>query len=277
MAVLVTGARGKTGREVVAQLGREPEVVVRAGSSGTELPAAERIRPVRFDWRDPATWDPAVSGVDAVYLMRPDVPDAPELVGRLVDLAPRAHVVLLSEQGAGRLPAEDWVRRVEDTVVRGADTWTLLRPSWFQQNLSDPRFLRDAIRAEGVLSLSSGGAGIAWVDARDIAAVAVAALLRPADHHGRAYDVTGPEAVTIEGVAEELSRQLGRRVRAVDPPVGESLGGADPWLRGVLEGIYGRVRRGEVGEVAPTVEDVTGRPPGSIAEFVRSHLPVWRT
>ncbi|GAB3836344.1 hypothetical protein GCM10029963_76880 [Micromonospora andamanensis] len=94
MRILVTGARGKTGREVVTRLSNVPGVIVRKGSSrpGAETP---------FGWADPTTWPEAVKDADAVYLMRPDLPDAPDLVANLVDLAPDAHMVLLSEQGAG--------------------------------------------------------------------------------------------------------------------------------------------------------------------------------
>jgi uncharacterized protein YbjT (DUF2867 family) len=196
--VLVTGARGKTGREVVPRLRQHPGVVVREGSS---RPGAETV----FSWDDPGTWAGAVAGVDAVYLVRPDVPEAPELVARLVDLNPGAHVVLLSEQGAGGLPGAHWARRVEDAVTARAAGWTLLRPSWFQQVLTDPRFYRDEIRLERRLRLPSGGAPIAWVDAGDIAAVAVAALLSPAEHDRQARTITGRPARSVgEFVAANL-------------------------------------------------------------------------
>lgn len=275
--VLVTGARGKTGREVVAQLLQVPGAAVRAGASGTlEGPPREGSRPVRFDWRDQATWPEAVAGADAVYLMRPDVPDAPELVASLVELAAGAHVVLLSEQGAETLEPSDWVRRVEDAVVKGAARWTLLRPSWFQQNLADPRFHLESIRDAGVMELPSGGAGIAWVDARDIAAVAVAALLAPGDHDGRAHTVTGPAAVTTTAVAEALSEVTGRPVRAVDPPVADVVAGLDSWLTIVLCGIYARVRDGVVGHVSPAVETITGQRPRTVEQFVAEHADHWR-
>src|SRR5689334_21724311 len=122
--ILVTGARGKTGREVVRLL-RQGGTEVRAGSS---RPDAQ----TRFSWDDPATW---AHDADAVYLMRPDVPDAPDLVGGVLDRNPRAHVVLLSEQGAGDLPADHWPRLVEAVVTARARSYTLLRPSWFHQVL----------------------------------------------------------------------------------------------------------------------------------------------
>ena len=118
--MLVTGARGKTGREVVSQLRRHDDVTVHAGSSKPDGEPTRTVRPVLFDWDQPQTWPAAAGGAQAIYLMRPDRPDAPELAASLLDLNPDAHVVLLSEQGAAQLPAAHWVRRVESAVTTRA-------------------------------------------------------------------------------------------------------------------------------------------------------------
>ncbi|WP_246555294.1 NAD(P)H-binding protein [Nonomuraea jabiensis] len=274
--VLVTGARGKTGREVTARL-RRSGLLVRAGSSQPVRTPATGIEPVLFDWHDQATWREAGSAADAIYLMRPDLPAAPELVAGLIEVNPDAHVVLLSEQGAETLSPDHWARRVEDAVVTRAASWTLLRPSWFHQVLTDPRFYRDAIRDDHVLSLPSGGAPIAWVDARDIADVAVAALSAPEEHHEQAHTITGPEPVPVASVAQELSARLGHRIRAEDPPPQETLHGLDPWTADILDDLYRRVRHGGFGELSPAVKQIIGREPTSIGEFIDAHLDQWRT
>lgn len=275
--VLVTGARGKTGREVVSQLRHHPGVVVRAGSSQPARKPSPTVRPVTFDWHAPATWPEAVNGADAIYLMRPDLPDAPERIAGLVHLSPHAHVVLLSEQGATRLPPEHWVRQVEDAVVTQTTGWTLLRPSWFHQVLTDPRFYRDSIRTDRVLSLPSGGAPIAWVDAHDIAAVAVAALLTPAEHHDQAHTLTGPAALPVSAVVEALSARLGQPIRADDPPPQQALHGLDPWTTDILANLYDRVRQGDFAEISTAVEQITNSPPTSMGEFIDAHLDQWRS
>lgn len=274
--VLVTGARGKTGHEVVARLRDDPDITIRAGSSRPGGAPTATAHPVLFDWHASATWPKAVEGADAVYLMRPDLPDAPELVAGLVDLNPEAYIVLLSEQGTARLAPDHWARRVEDAVTARAAAWTLLRPSWFHQVLTDPRFYRDGIRTDRVLSLPSGGGAIAWVDARDIAAVAAAVLRAPDRHRGQAYTLTGPEPLPVAAVVAELSARLGEPVRADDPPVGETLDGLDPWTAGILDDLYNRVRRGDFGELSPAVAEVTGRRPTSMGEFIGTHLDEWR-
>ena len=270
MHVLVTGGRGKTGREVVRQLAGSADVTVRSGSSQPPADAGG----IRFDWHDRGSWAPALDGVDAVYLMRPDLPDAPKLVADLVDLAGDAHIVLLSEQGADELAADEWAPSVEAAVTEQAARWTLLRPSWFHQVLTDARLYLDSIRG-GALRLPSGGQGIAWIDARDIAAVAVAALRSPDEHAGRAYTLTGPESVPIDEVAAHLSSVTGRPVRAVDPSPEGELDGLGPWEREIIADLYDRVRRGRFGLVTDDVRAVTGRPPRDIESFITEHASVW--
>lgn len=275
--VFVTGARGKTGREVVTQLSErrdnQDKIAVRGGSSQSSPRDATTVA---FDWHDPSTWADAVDGVDAVYLMRPDVPDAPELISRLVALTPAAHIVLLSEQGADTVADGDWVRQVEDAVTLNSAGWTILRPSWFQQVLVDPRYFLDAIRTQRTISLPTGGAPIAWVDTRDIAAVAVRALLEPVPHHGAAYTLTGPDAVTTATIAHAVSSVIGDQVRALDPPLSQALHGFDPWAVDVVGSMFGRVRDGIFATVTDTVEKVTGHDARTIQQFVAENQEHWR-
>ncbi|GAB6898886.1 NmrA family NAD(P)-binding protein [Kineosporia succinea] len=272
--VFVTGARGKTGREVMAQLAGRPGVTVRGGTSREKH--QNHPTTVAFDWRDESTWPKALDGADAVYIGRPDVEDSPELITRLLATAPGVHVVLVSEQGAEKVGPEGWVSRVESAVTTGADSWTVLRPSWFQQVFTDPRYFLEAIRRECTISLPTEGAPIAWVDTRDIAAVAVEALLDPAGHHGRAHTVTGPQAVTTAQIAAAVSAATGTTVTAVTPPLAESLAGAPAWLADVVGGMFGRVHDGTFAQVSDCVETVTGQPPRSVGAFVDEHAAQWR-
>ncbi|MBG0831692.1 NAD(P)H-binding protein [Planomonospora sp. ID67723] len=270
--VFVTGARGKTGREVVAQLAGRGDTVVRGGSSRS----SQEPTTVAFDWRDRSAWPKAVEGVDAIYLGRPDVQDSAELVTQLIAAAPGAHIVLVSEQGADRVAADGWVRQVEDAVTGNASRWTILRPSWFQQVLTDPRYFLNAIRRERTISLPTGGTPIAWVDTRDIAAVAVQAIADPTAHHGKAYTVTGPEAVTTTDIAANISAAIGTEVTASVPPLSAAIAGAAPWLAEVVGDMFGRVHDGTFATVSDTVEKVTGRSPRTIREFIAEHADQWR-
>jgi uncharacterized protein YbjT (DUF2867 family) len=188
---------------------------VLGGSSDPSSVTIDGVRATALSWDDPSGWPAATDGVDAVYVVRPDRPDAPELVAGLVAGTPAAaHVVLLSGQKPPRRPPDPWALRVEQAVRDSGRTWTLLRPGWFMQVFTDARFFRDEIVA-GRLPFSSGGASVAWIDTRDIASVAERALLEPG-HAGRTYELSGPQAVTLPQTAQGLSRALGRPVAHVE-------------------------------------------------------------
>src|SRR5918998_2655439 len=170
--ILITGVRGKTGAPLAERLARRDGVEVLGGSSDPSTVTIDGVRPTALSWDDPSGWPAATEGVDAVYVVRPDRSDAPELVAGLVAGTPtHAHVVLLSGQEADASPPDDWALRAEQAARDSGRSWTLLRPGWFMQVFADARFFRDEIVA-GKLPFASGGASVAWIDTRDIAAVA---------------------------------------------------------------------------------------------------------
>ncbi|WP_158850158.1 fumarylacetoacetate hydrolase family protein [Saccharothrix deserti] len=167
--ILVTGATGKTGRRVVRLL-EERGVPVRAVS---------RSGPSRFDWADPTTWEPALRDVTAVYLVVADLgsPWATEAVTAFTRQAAAAGVrraVLLSVPGDGGGLEQESVLAAERAPAEAGLEWTVLRLRWFFQNFSED-FLRDAVMS-GELRLPAGDGEEAFIDAEDIAEVAVAAL-----------------------------------------------------------------------------------------------------
>jgi uncharacterized protein YbjT (DUF2867 family) len=149
-------------------------------------------------------------GVDGVYLVRPEIEDAPErLRSFLRDAGDVGNVVLLSEIAAETLPATDWVARVERAVVDCTDDWTILRPASFKL-LTDERYLLGPIRDEGEIAFPTGDGAISFVDTWDIAAVAAEAL-RDRAHAGHAYTLTGPSALSFADVAARLTSAIGTR------------------------------------------------------------------
>ena len=198
--ILVIAANGKTGRRVVPLL-EERGVNVRRGSRSSS-PA--------FDWAGRDTWPEAMRGMDAVYVVyQPDlaVPQAPDDIRALVEVAKQQGVrklVLLSGRGVKEAKAAE--RIVADS---GLD-WTFVRAAWFNQNLSEGDFAH--MTQTGVIALPMGDAVEPIIDVDDIAEVVVAALT-DTRHNGEAYDLSGPEALTHDQIAEELSRAAGREVR----------------------------------------------------------------
>ncbi|NHC43684.1 NAD(P)H-binding protein [Motilibacter aurantiacus] len=265
--VLVTGARGKTGVPMVELLLARGRVEVLAGSSDPAAVNVAGARPTAFSWDDPSGWPAATAGVDAVYVVRPDRPDAPELVRALLDAAPGdARVVLLSEREADYEGLDGWALRVEGVVRQSGRGWTILRPSWFMQVFTDPRFYRDAI-ADGELAFPSGGASVAWIDAVDIAAVGAHALLEEG-HAGQVYELSGPEALSLPRTAELLSAAAGHPVAHRELTVDDAVAGSTGWARAVDTVTFDRVRSGAFSGVTDTVERVTGRPARTLEAFL---------
>lgn len=267
--VLITGARGKTGEPLARSLAARDDVQVRAGSSRPDAVAIDGVRPTAFDWDDRSTWTPAVHGVDAVYLVRPDREDAPELLAALLaDVPDAARVVLLSEWDAGALGADSWAMRIEDLVSASRHPSTIVRPSWFMQVLSDQRFYRDAVLVDGVLPFAAAGAEVAWIDARDIAAVVEQALL-DGTYADRTLEITGPEALSLPRTAEVLAEGLRRPVEHLEVTIDEAVEGLLGFEREELRWTLERVRRGGFAGVTDTVEQVTGRPARPLSDFAR--------
>lgn len=279
--VLVTGVRGKTGAPLAELLVARRGVEVRGGSSDPSSVGIDGVRPTAFSWDEPSGWAAATDGVDAVYVVRPDRADAPELIGALLaETSPRTRVVLLSDKDGGHPDPDDpgaagWAPRAERAVRDSGRPWTILRPGWFMQVFTDPRFYRDQITGAGELPYPSGGAAVAWIDARDIAAVAERALLEDG-HAGQTYQISGPQALSLPRTAELLSVAAGRPVTHRDVTIDEAVAGFEGFERDLSVLTFERVRAGSFAEVTDTVEQVTGRPARSLQTFLSDAGPALR-
>ncbi len=165
-----------------------------------------------FDWDGPATWAPVLRGVQSVYVTYyPDlaVPGAAGTVAEFAGLAVENGVrrlVLLSGRGEqGALRGEEAVR------ASGAD-WTILRSTWFSQNFSEGFFLDQVLSGE--VALPVGNVQEPFVDADDIADIAVAALTDDR-HVGQLYELTGPRLLTFAQAVKEIGNAAGREIRYV--------------------------------------------------------------
>ncbi|MGW6441509.1 hypothetical protein [Lentzea sp. NPDC055074] len=269
--ILITGVRGKTGLPLTELLTARPDVEVLGGSSDPSAVRIDRVVPTRISWDDPSTWATATGGIDALYLVRPDREDAPGLIARLLGQIPApTRIVLLSERDVDSFAPEDWASRAERAVRDSGHPWTFLRPSWFMQVLTDDRFYRGDIAERGRLPYAGSGAHLAWIDARDIAAVAERALLDDG-HTGQTYELTGPESLTLPQTASVLSDGLGRPIAHEEITIDEAVAGLDGFDRDEFAWTLERVRDGVFAGVTDTVEKVTGHPARSLAAFVADH------
>ena len=259
---LVLGGTGKTGRRVAERLSAK-DIPVRIGSRSGQPP---------FDWENPETWAPALRGVGAVYVSYyPDLamPGAVEAVGSFAELAVDSGVprlVLLA--GRGEPEAEAAEQAVRDS---GAQL-TIVRSTWFAQNFSED-YWRDAVLS-GEVALPAGKVPEPFVDADDIADVAVAALTDDR-HIGMLYELTGPRLLTFAEAVDEIAEAAGREIRYVPISVEEFAAAAGE--QGVpsefielLTRLFGEVLDGRNAHLEDGVQRALGREPRDFREYARA-------
>ena len=200
---LVLGATGKTGRRVAARL-RLSGITVRAASRSSEI---------RFDWSNPASWDAALRGVSAAYVVPPGVPGPVHEFVASAESVGVERLVLLSGRGADTWGDSTFgldMRDAEEAVRNSVLEWTIVRASNFNQNFDEDIF--HAPLVDGELALPAGDVPEPFVDIEDVADVAAAVLTEPSGHAGRVYELTGPRALTFDEAVELISRTSARSI-----------------------------------------------------------------
>jgi uncharacterized protein YbjT (DUF2867 family) len=262
--VLVVGATGKTGSRVARLL----------ESRGHDIRRASRSSDIVFDWTDRSTWAPALDGAGPVYLTyQPDliVPGATDDVAEFVRLADDAGIprlVLLA--GRGEPEADAAARLVHAARAES----TVLSCAWFDQNFTEGGFAPEI--AAGSLTLPVGDVGEPFIDADDIAEVAVAALLDVTSdgdnpHAGRTYDLTGPRLLTFAEAADAFGRARGAVVAftEVSPADYRDLLGQFDVPAAEIEllvELFGTLFDGRNAHVSDDVRRVLGRAPRDIVD-----------
>lgn len=259
--VLVVGSTGKTGRRVAARLtGR-----------GVNLRHGGRAASPPFDWTNRATWPAALYGVDAAYVTYyPDlaIDGAAADIKAFTDIAAASgvrHLVLLSGRG------EPEAQRCEEIVRRCGLDWTLIRATWFSQNFDENYLLEPIVAGEVVLP--ADGVGAAFIDADDIADVAVAALTGDG-HTGQLYELTGTRAWTFPEAIAEIARATGRNITYRYIPVEEyaailRTAEVPPEFVDLLVYLFSEVLVEANATIADGVTRALGRPPREFADYVR--------
>jgi uncharacterized protein YbjT (DUF2867 family) len=279
--ILVTGLRGKTGRQVAAALLRRKGVVVRGAARSIEGLHIPGVSLSRFDWQEPASWSAALADVEAIYLLRPKTTNPANSIAEILRFAGSLQrVVFLSEIDGGNRPDDTDERKAERTVMSSPIPWTILRPNWFMQNFTEPSFYLEALRDAGELKVPTGGQATTFVDTRDIADVAAAALLDDG-HAERCYTLTGPQAITWADAVRLIGKAAGHTFRYVDPPLEEHLAtlaskGTATSTVDYLGRVYGCIRDGRTSIVSGDVQQVTGHPARSFSAFVEENRKIWR-
>lgn len=267
---LVVGATGTTGSRTTGQLVAAGHRVKAASRGGAPLPGAE---PVRFDWYDTDTHDVALDGADRAYLVPPpgDVDPAAVMLPflRRARAAGVRRAVLLSSSAvpAGG-PAVGAVHRELPSLF---EQWAVLRPSWFMQNFTGTHAHAVSIREEGAIWTATGSGRVGFVDADDIAAVAVHALT---DDHAPDTDLilTGPQALGHDDIAAILTQARGRPVVHRHLTYEQARARLEtllpPDFAALLADLDRAIAQGAEDRTTDTVRRVTGRPPHGFREVV---------
>lgn len=277
--ILVTGATGNVGRELVRLLLDKGERVrVLGREEGRLADLGGRMERVLGDLDKPETLTPAMQGVERLYL----VTAQKQQVINLVEAAARAGVQYMVKQStieAGRsLGPGMWHREQEKLIESSGLSWTFLRPTMMMVNTIE--WWASTIRSQGSVYFPGGKGRVSPVDPMDIAAVACTVLTQ-AGHEGKVYELTGPEVLTIRDMVRILSRVLGRPIRYVNVPVFM----AAIWMRrsglskqlvnGLMETL-GALRRNEYAYVTDLVARVGECEPRSFEEWCRDHITAFQ-
>jgi uncharacterized protein YbjT (DUF2867 family) len=289
-SILVTGASGNIGSEIVKQLlGVAPAVSIKAAVHSLQnvkkVKDGDRVKVVPIDYNESDTLRQALKDVDKLFLLTPDVPNAVHLASNAVTEAKKAgirHIVKQSVMGAD-LEADVGTmrlhRQVEEIIEQSEIPFTFLRPNEFMQNFIN--FHSPSIKGNNAFYIPLEDAKVSLVDVRDIAAVAVKSLTDEDLHKNKTHLITGPEALSYHQVAEILSNRIGRKINYVNISDEEARAamkeiGMSDWLINTVSELSDYFRKGKASEISSAVEEVTGNKPISFSQFANDYVDAFR-
>jgi len=283
--ILITGATGTNGSEITKQLlaqGQKVRILVRNSQKANDL-ISLGAEAVEGDFSNRDRLQEALNGIEKALMLPPLVPEMVEFQNNFVEAAKTQnlqHLVKFSGMGAsveapieiGRLHGQG-----EQLVEQSGIPFTYLRPTSFMQNTLA---FAGTIKSEGVFYQPAGEAKISHVDARDIAAVAVK-ILTEEGHFGKAYEITGPDPLSFDEIAQKISAVVGKPVQYIDvssEAFKESLmsWGQPEWLAQVVTELYEKVyKKGWASSVTDTIKNVAQKDPISFDQFVHDYRQVF--
>lgn len=270
--ILVTGATGNVGTVLVRDLVASGEKVKAASRGGTPVAGAEAVR---FDQGDPSTYAAAFDDVDRAYFVVPNgYHDITGYLFPLIRAAAERKVKVVLQSALGADASEDTpYRQAELFLERGGTPFAVIRPTFFSDNFH--LHWIHSIKAQGMIAVPAEDGKTGFIDVRDIAASAAAAL-RSDRFNGKAFNLTGPAALTYHDAADILSKASGTPIRY--QPIDDQTFIGHMTSAGVpaddaafLASIYYPVRRGWVGVVTGDVETLTGKVPRSLQTYAADH------
>jgi len=279
--VLVIGATGNTGSGLVPALrsaGVDVRALVRDESKAQPLKEMG-VEVVVGDLDRPETIEPAVEGVDKIYLLTWNGPTQAQQAENVVKAAKRAgnpHIVRHSMWGSEKSRIIKQGYQVEEAVKSSGLPWTLLKPTFYMQNTM---MAAQTIASDGVIYWDMKDGKLGMIDVRDIVDAA-AAVLTGSGHEGKSYILTGPAAISFHNVAATFSRVLGKDVKYVNVP-GEAAQqsmvgmGVPEWIAKGYAELSEGFSENFANRATDNVATLTGHPARSFEQFARDFAQVF--
>ncbi len=279
--ILVIGATGNVGKEVVRLLSELDYPVTAAVRNPIESQKSfgHKVRCVSFDFTNPETFADAFAGINQLFLVRPPAIADIHKITPALNAAKQVgveEIVFLSIIGADKnriVPHYAIERTIEQLNIPAV----FLRCSFFMQNLNTTH--REDIRLRDRLFMPAGNGRTSFIDVRDIAAVAVKIFTEelPSD---RAYNLTGATALTYSEVATIFTTVLDRQIQYTNPSIPIFIWqmvqqGFSLQFVLVMVGIYTTARFGLADLVTTHVQQLLGRPPISVQQYVQDYRECW--
>ncbi len=280
MTILITGATGQVGTILLAELPNFfSDVRIMARNPG-ELPesAASRFQIVAGDFSDRTSLDSALQGVEKAFLLMGNTPSQIESEKAFVDAAVSSdvqHLVKMSAIGADKaspIRLKKCHGLIEECIESSGLVYTHIRPNFFMQNLlnsSEPIVLDDSI------PLPMGTGAVGAIDVRDVAYFALT-ILSGSQRLNESVEISGPDILTFESVAQTMSTVLGSNIKYVDidmqlfqTTLRDS--GQSDWHIGALSELFGAIGENKSARITTVFQEVTGRLPRSFDQFVRDY------
>ena len=280
--ILVTGATGNVGTQVVNQLaaaGHKVRALVMDKQEGAKL--ATTVDTVVGDLDNTDSLVNAMRGVERVYMLAPLTPSLEQHERNVIAAAKQAgvkHVVKHSVLGAQYegIALAKWHRAGEKALEASGLAWTHLRPSAFTSNAF---FWLQSIKQGNAVYAPAGDGKLAVIDPRDIAAVAVKTLTT-SGHEGQAYEITGPRALSTKEQVEILGKAIGKQLSYVDVPPEAARDGMagmmPPVIVDAMLEFYALIKSGQASLVTDTVQKLTGKAPRTFESWAQDNAAAFK-
>lgn len=282
--ILITGATGAVGKELVKELVHRGKNV-RCGVhqfQKYEYIKMTGVEGVPLEYGDFSTIDRALQEIETLFLLMPFAREQVEFARRMIDRAALYgvnHIIYVSIMGAQEYPGTRftrWHNRIEKYLQNSSIPYTIVRPNMYMQN-----FVRYVQPSGSFIYLPLNHAMVSYVDVRDIASVVSEIILAPKKHFGNTYELTGPDSLTLDDVADILSSVVETHIGYINISsetarhIMKTLGTPEWMAEGMLE-LYSLQRLGKNSHISGITEQIISRKPINFEKFAKDYSTVFK-